>query len=167
MNAWIRRTVQVGIVSAAIVLGGAAAAQAADGGNNVGELNGNSVNAPVQTPVCIAGNASTVIGDANAWGNCDATAIISDGGHHHGHGGGDHDGCSCHHHDGDNNGGGDDRDGRHDDHDWDGGGNNVGFGNGNVLNRPIQAPLVASGNASTVIGDANAHGRGSATAVIH
>ncbi len=60
MNVWIRRTLQVGIVSAGLVLAGAAAAQAHDLGDmttigNGGIANGIQDQVPIQIPTNIRG----------------------------------------------------------------------------------------------------------------
>ncbi|MDT5036869.1 MAG: hypothetical protein QOE03_2054, partial [Micromonosporaceae bacterium] len=68
MNSWIRRTLQVGLVSAGFVLvAGATAAQASVHSiDNDGVLNGTQVVAPVQLPVNVCGNAVGVLGNAVA-----------------------------------------------------------------------------------------------------
>jgi len=69
MNTWIRRSLQVGIVSAGIVLAGAAAAHADSdltSIGNLGILNGNQAYAPVQVPVDVCGNAAGVLGNGQA-----------------------------------------------------------------------------------------------------
>ena len=68
MNTWIRRTVQVGLLSAGFVLVGAAAAQAHDGDTtiNKGFVNGNKLIVPIQIPVNVCGNAIALIGKAAA-----------------------------------------------------------------------------------------------------
>jgi hypothetical protein len=69
MNTWIRRSLQVGIVSAGIVLAGAAAAHADSdltSIGNLGILNGNQAYVPVQVPVDVCGNAAGVLGNAQA-----------------------------------------------------------------------------------------------------
>ncbi len=69
MNTWIRRSLQVGIVSAGLVLAGAAAAQADSDLTSIGNLgiaNGNQLYAPIQVPVDVCGNALGVLGNAQA-----------------------------------------------------------------------------------------------------
>jgi len=69
MNTWIRRSLQVGIVSAGIVLAGAAAAHADSdltSIGNLGVLNGNQAYAPIQVPVDVCGNAAGVLGNGQA-----------------------------------------------------------------------------------------------------
>jgi hypothetical protein len=73
MSTWIRRSVQVGVVSASIVLAGATAAQAQDlemnSTFNPGIGNGNQLVAPIQLPINVCGNAVNVIG-AGAAAEC-------------------------------------------------------------------------------------------------
>jgi hypothetical protein len=69
MNTWIRRSLQVGIVSAGLVLVGATAAQADSDLTSIGNLgiaNGNQLYAPIQVPVDVCGNALGVLGNAQA-----------------------------------------------------------------------------------------------------
>ena len=88
MNTWIRRGMQVGLMSAGLVLAGAAAAQAADlvSVGNQGTGNGTQVFAPVQAPVNTCGNATTTSGNAIAGCEGGAEAVIGDDDdhdHHH------------------------------------------------------------------------------------
>ncbi|MDQ1652003.1 MAG: hypothetical protein QOI35_1203 [Cryptosporangiaceae bacterium] len=78
MNSWIRRTLQVGLVSAGFVLvAGATAAQASVHSiDNDGVLNGTQVVAPVQLPVNICGNAVGILGNAVAGCEGGATAKL-------------------------------------------------------------------------------------------
>jgi hypothetical protein len=69
MNTWIRRSLQVGIVSAGLVLVGATAAQADSDLTSIGNLgiaNGNQLYAPIQVPIDVCGNALGVLGNAQA-----------------------------------------------------------------------------------------------------
>jgi hypothetical protein len=78
MKTWVRRSLNVGVLSAGFLLiGGAAAAQAADltTGNNAGVGNGNQLGSVLQLPVDISGNAVGVGGfaDASSTGGAKAT----------------------------------------------------------------------------------------------
>jgi hypothetical protein len=78
MNTWIRRTLQVGLISTGFVLVGAAASHA-DTTVNDGFLNGNAVVVPIQLPINVCGNALAVFDDASA--SCEGGAVA---GNNHG-----------------------------------------------------------------------------------
>ncbi|NUS72919.1 MAG: chaplin [Corynebacteriales bacterium] len=84
MNVWIRRTVQVGIVAAGLLVASATGA-AADGSletsDNYGIANGAQVVAPIQVPINVCGNAVGVLGDAEAGCKGGSEATIKSGGH--------------------------------------------------------------------------------------
>lgn len=75
-----QRTVAVGIISAGLVLAGGTSAQAADltSIGNVGVLNGNQIYMPIQIPINVCGNAIAVAGNAVAWCEGGAWAVIED-----------------------------------------------------------------------------------------
>src|SRR2546426_762405 len=59
---WVRKSLQVGILTAGFLLVGGAAAHAAD---NVGAASGNNVDATVAAPISASDNAVAVLGNAN------------------------------------------------------------------------------------------------------
>src|SRR5690242_6678642 len=67
MKTWVRKSLNVGVLSAGFLLvaGGAAHADATTG-QNAGIANGNQLWTTVQAPVNVAGNAVGVLGFANA-----------------------------------------------------------------------------------------------------
>jgi hypothetical protein len=66
MNSWARKSVKVGVLSAGFLLAGTAAQAADTTSNNAGILNGTQVDAMVQAPIDVCGNAIAVLGSANA-----------------------------------------------------------------------------------------------------
>jgi hypothetical protein len=119
--------------------GGAAATNSGSGGGNttsgnLGLLNGNQVDLPVQVPISACGNAVAVLGTAQAWCVGGASANNPGGGGKKGTGGV-------------NTSSG-----------------NVGIGNGNQVTAPIQVPINVCGNAAAVLGSAAASCVGGATA---
>jgi hypothetical protein len=81
MNTWIRRSLQVGILSAGLVVFGATGAHATGSdvisSGNVGIGNGTQAVAPIQTPVNACGNAAGAVGSAEA--GCEGGAQTSSG----------------------------------------------------------------------------------------
>ncbi len=156
----MRKALQVGLVSAGILLIGssAEAAQNWTSAGNVGILSGNQVYLPIQAPINLCGNAIGVLGNASA--GCQGGAIAQIPGtmpipydgpnrtldqkkHKQGqwfH----HDNGTC-------------------DLNWVTSGN-VGILNGNQVHAPIQLPIDVSGNAIGVLGGANAWSTGGSTA---
>src|SRR5256885_966913 len=70
MKTWVRKSLKVGILSAGFLLvGGAAAAQAASGtSDNFGVVGGNQVQADAGAPISVSGNAIGLLGSATANG---------------------------------------------------------------------------------------------------
>src|SRR2546430_1473350 len=67
MKTWVRKSLKVGVLSAGFLLiGGAAAASAATTTDNFGILGGNQVQAPIQVPISVTGNAIGLLGPASA-----------------------------------------------------------------------------------------------------
>lgn len=66
MNSWARKSVKVGVLSAGFLLAGTAAHAADTTSNNAGILNGTQVDAMVQAPIDVCGNAIAVLGSATA-----------------------------------------------------------------------------------------------------
>src|SRR5438309_2250464 len=67
MKTWVRKSLKVGVLSAGFLLiGGAAAASAATTTDNSGILGGNQVQAPIQVPISVTGNAIGLLGSASA-----------------------------------------------------------------------------------------------------
>lgn len=67
MNSWARKSVKVGVLSAGFLLAGTTAAHATDTtSNNAGILNGTQVDAMVQAPIDVCGNAIALLGTATA-----------------------------------------------------------------------------------------------------
>src|SRR6266508_2081817 len=81
MKTWVRRSLNVGVLSAGFLLIGGAAAQAADmtTGNNAGAGSGNQLGSVLQLPVDISGNAVGVAGFADASSKGGATATNGGG----------------------------------------------------------------------------------------
>src|SRR2546421_248715 len=69
MKTWVRKSLKVGILSAGFLLIGGAAANAASTTDNFGVLGGNQVQAPIQAPISITGNAISLLGSAQASGS--------------------------------------------------------------------------------------------------
>src|SRR5207248_2661624 len=74
MKTWVRKSLKVGILSAGFLLIGGAAANAASTTDNFGVLGGNQVQAPIQAPMSITGNAIGLLGSASASGSAGAGA---------------------------------------------------------------------------------------------
>ncbi|NUR71948.1 MAG: DUF320 domain-containing protein [Hamadaea sp.] len=68
MNSWARKSLKAGAISAGFLLAGASAAHASDltTSNNVGIGNGTQVDAHIQAPINVCGNAISVLGGASA-----------------------------------------------------------------------------------------------------
>ena len=66
MKTWVRKSLKVGILSAGFLLIGGAAANAASTADNFGVLGGNQVQAPIQAPISVTGNAIGLLGSASA-----------------------------------------------------------------------------------------------------
>ncbi|MEV0267407.1 chaplin family protein [Hamadaea sp. NPDC050747] len=68
MNSWARKSLKAGAISAGFLLAGASAAHASDltTSNNVGIGNGTQVDAHIQAPINVCGNAISVLGSASA-----------------------------------------------------------------------------------------------------
>src|SRR6266704_309493 len=66
MKTWVRKSLKVGILSAGFLLIGGAAANAASTADNFGVLGGNQVQAPIQAPISVTGNAIGGLGSATA-----------------------------------------------------------------------------------------------------
>lgn len=81
MNVWIRRTVQVGLVAAGLMVASATGAAAADitTEDNFGAGNGNQAVVPVQVPINACGNAASVLGNAEAGCEGGSTATMKPG----------------------------------------------------------------------------------------
>jgi hypothetical protein len=80
MKTWVRKSLKVGILSAGFLLiGGAAAAQAASTSDNFGIGSGNQVQADIVAPISVSGNAIGLLGGASAHGSSGggATAAVS------------------------------------------------------------------------------------------
>ena len=157
MNTWIRRSLQVGLLSAGFVIAAGGAAHAADlvSVGNQGTGNGNQVYAPIQLPVNICGNAISAAGNAIA--GCEGGASANIGGDDSDHGSWDK---------------GKGKPGKHT---TSGGGStaggttltsvgNQGTLNGNQVYAPVQAPINICGNAIAATGNAQASCRGGASA---
>ncbi|MEV8516145.1 chaplin family protein, partial [Dactylosporangium sp. NPDC051484] len=138
MKTWVRKSLNVGVLSAGFLLVSGGVAHASDWatGNNSGLLNGNQFDTTLQVPVNVCGNSIAVLGfaDANCGGGASAvkaesaTATKS---------------ATT--------------------KDWTSG-NNAGVLNGNQLDTKLQAPINISGNAVSVLGLSNASSAGGATA---
>ena len=67
MNSWARKSLKVGALSAGFLLAGTAAAHAEDTtSHNVGIGNGTQIDAHVQAPIDVCGNAIALLGNASA-----------------------------------------------------------------------------------------------------
>lgn len=135
MNAWIRRGLQVGVVSAGLLVASATGA-AADGPDfdshhNFGILNGVQANVPIQVPISVCGNGVGVLGKGE--GHCEGGAKAKIKSNNNGPN------FSSHH--------------------------NFGILNGLQLNLPIQAPIDISGNGVGVLGKGEGHSHGGAEAI--
>ncbi len=79
MNAWVRRSLQAGALTAGAVMSAGTAAYAADttliSADNTGLLNGTQVFAPIQAPINLCGIAAAVGGGASAGCEGGSTAI--------------------------------------------------------------------------------------------
>lgn len=134
MTTWVRRSLNVGVLTAGALLAGGAAAQAGpvmDSTGNIGALTGNQLNLPVQAPIDVCGNAVAVIGAATA--GCEGGAAALSPEWRFG-------GTAM-----DSSG-------------------NIGLLVGNQLNVPVQVPVDVCGNAVAVAGTATAGCEGGAKA---
>ncbi|NUT31479.1 MAG: DUF320 domain-containing protein [Hamadaea sp.] len=79
MNSWARKSLKVGALSAGFLLAGAAAAHAdATTSNNAGIGNGTQVDAQIQAPIDVCGNAVALFG--NAYAGCTGGAWATNNG---------------------------------------------------------------------------------------
>jgi hypothetical protein len=70
MKTWVRKSLNVGVLSAGFLLVAGSAAQAdSTTGNNAGALTGNQLNTMLQVPVDVSGNSVAVLGFADAESN--------------------------------------------------------------------------------------------------
>jgi hypothetical protein len=132
MKTWVRKSLNVGVLSAGmILLAGGTAAQAADlnTSDNDGALTGNQILADIDIPIDVHGNAVGVLGDAAAMSS---------------HGGGG--AARSHAVEAANTGG----------HSGLGTGGHSGLGTGNQILADVDVPILACGNAVGVLGDAAA-----------
>ncbi|WP_433054320.1 chaplin family protein [Dactylosporangium sp. CS-033363] len=138
MKTWVRKSLNVGVLSAGFLLvsGGAAHADWTTG-YNAGLLNGNQFDTTLQVPVNVCGNSIAVLGfaDANCGGG--ATAIKTESASAT-------ESATT--------------------EDWTSG-YNAGVANGNQLDTTLQVPVNVSGNAISVLGFSSASSAGGATAV--
>jgi hypothetical protein len=146
MNTWVRRSLNVGALTAGALLASGAAGAAAQAGpsmtstDNVGIGNGTQLLLPVQAPINICGNAVAVAGVASA--DCEggsAASLDPEWGydHYRRHSGGGPTMISN---------------------------DNVGILNGTQVYAPVQVPINACGNAVGVLGVAGAGCEGGAEA---
>ncbi|OLB79598.1 MAG: hypothetical protein AUI14_09725 [Actinobacteria bacterium 13_2_20CM_2_71_6] len=81
MKTWVRKSLKVGVLSAGFLLiGGAAAAQAADSHDNFGVLAGNQPHAGVAAPASVSGNSLALLGSSPAPSHSGGSAAGSAGG---------------------------------------------------------------------------------------
>ena len=67
MKTWVRKSFKVGVLSAGVLLFGGTAANADfNSAGNAGLLSGNQINAQLQAPIDVCGNAIGVRGNASA-----------------------------------------------------------------------------------------------------
>jgi hypothetical protein len=146
MNTWVRRSLNVGALTAGALLASGAAAGAAQAGpgmtstDNVGIGNGTQLLLPVQAPINICGNAVAVAGVAGA--GCQggsAASLDPEWGYDHFR---RHSGPGLATND------------------------NVGLLNGTQVYAPVQVPINACGNAVAVAGVAGAGCQGGADAAL-
>jgi hypothetical protein len=132
----MRKTLNVGLISAGMLLIGGAPAMAAPldwtSTGNIGLLNGNQVYIPAQVPVNVCGLAIGILGDASAGCEGGASAVYNGGG-------------SAQHLVSSGN---------------------IGLGNGNQVVAKVQAPINVCGVAISVLGSANAGCKGGSDSVI-
>ena len=135
MKTWVRKSLNVGVLSAGFILVGGtvgtSAAQAADmnSGPNAGALTGNQLSSVLQVPVDVCGNAVAVGGFADA--SCEGGASATNGG-------GSAENMTT--------------------------GYNSGVASGNQVSSVIQVPISACGNAVSVLGFADASCTGGSSA---
>jgi hypothetical protein len=138
MKTWVRKSLNVGVLSAGFLLvsGGAAHADWTTG-YNAGLLNGNQFDTTLQMPVNVCGNSIAVLGFASA--NCDggAAAIKTESASAT-------ESATT--------------------EDWTTG-YNAGALNGNQFDTTLQVPVNVSGNAVSLLGFSNASSSGGATAI--
>jgi hypothetical protein len=138
MKTWVRKSLNVGVLSAGFLLvsGGAAHADWTTG-YNAGLLNGNQFDTTVQVPVNVCGNSIAVLGfaDANCGGGAAAVKTESASAT---------ESATT--------------------EDWTTG-YNAGVANGNQLDTTLQVPVNVSGNAVSLLGFSSASSSGGATAV--
>ncbi|GAA3449198.1 chaplin family protein [Dactylosporangium matsuzakiense] len=138
MKTWVRKSLNVGVLSAGVLLvsGGAAHADWTTG-YNAGLLNGNQFDTTLQVPVNVCGNSIAILGfaDANCGGG--ATAIKTESAS-------STESATT--------------------EDWTSG-YNAGVANGNQLDTTLQVPVNVSGNAVSLLGFSSASSSGGAAAV--
>lgn len=140
MKTWVRRSLNVGALTAGALLasGGAASAQPVmTSTDNVGAGNGTQVLLPIQAPVNLCGNAVGILGTAAAACEGGATALDPEWRFDHYRAGSGPAMVTRDH---------------------------FGLGNGTQVLAPIQVPVNACGNAVAVLGGANASCAGGAEA---
>jgi hypothetical protein len=138
MKTWVRKSLNVGVLSAGFLLvsGGAAHADWTTG-YNAGLLNGNQFDTTLQVPVNVCGNSIAVLGFADAHCGGGATAVKAESASAT-------ESATT--------------------EDWTSG-YNAGVLNGNQLDTTLQVPVNVSGNAVSVLGFSSASSAGGATAV--
>ncbi|GAA2368348.1 chaplin family protein [Dactylosporangium salmoneum] len=138
MKTWVRKSLNVGVLSAGFLLvsGGAAHADWTTG-YNAGLLNGNQFDTTLQVPVNVCGNSIAVLGFADAHCGGGATAVKTESASAT-------ESATT--------------------EDWTTG-YNAGVANGNQLDTTLQVPVNISGNAVSVLGFSSASSSGGATAV--
>ncbi|WP_432982708.1 chaplin family protein [Dactylosporangium sp. CA-233914] len=139
MKTWVRKSLNVGVLSAGFLLVSGGAAHAADWttGYNAGLLNGNQLDTTLQVPVNVCGNSIAVLGFADAHCGGGATAVKAESASAT-------ESATT--------------------EDWTTG-YNAGVLNGNQLDTTLQVPVNVSGNAISVLGFSSASSAGGATAV--
>ncbi|MEV6925402.1 chaplin family protein [Dactylosporangium sp. NPDC051485] len=138
MKTWVRKSLNVGVLSAGFLLvsGGAAHADWTSG-YNAGLLNGNQFDTTLQVPVNVCGNSIAVLGFADAHCGGGAAAVKTESASAT-------ESATT--------------------EDWTTG-YNAGVANGNQLDTTLQVPVNISGNAVSVLGFSSASSSGGATAV--
>ncbi|MGI5246355.1 chaplin family protein [Dactylosporangium sp. CA-139066] len=139
MKTWVRKSLNVGVLSAGFLLVSGGVAHASDWttGYNAGLLNGNQFDTTLQVPVNVCGNSIAVLGFANAHCGGGATAVKTESASAT-------ESATT--------------------EDWTTG-YNAGVANGNQLDTTLQVPVNVSGNAVSVLGFSSAQSAGGATAV--
>src|SRR4051812_6505487 len=138
MKTWVRKSLNVGVLSAGVLLvsGGAAHADWTTG-YNAGLLNGNQFDITLQVPVNVCGNSIAVLGFADASCGGGAAAV-------HTESASATESATT--------------------EDWKPG-DNAGELNGNQFDTTVQAPVNVSGNAVSLLGFSSASSQGGAYAI--